>query len=639
MSEDVLRWRLERAGIVNLFDYANEEFVFDDGRLILKGPNGSGKSKAIEVLFPFLFDGAMTPTKLDAFGKKSRKMKWNLLMDKHEFRVGYVWATVVHDDPEHKPQRVSFGACLEAHKDWPDVRSRFFVTEDTRPHIDFALIGPDERPLRKEKLTTLMEEVGGSGFTEARPYRDRLNELLFGFQTPERMQQWIRLLRVLRKPQLSDNLNEEELNSLLSAALPQINTEYLENASRRLDQIDESRRTHETLQKNTAAVSEFGETYGRYARAELRERAEQLQTALQAADQATADLTTAESELKAAEEWERQIAEKLAELEGSKTRLSSARDELNRSPEMRAAYQIEQARSQVSGLEGQLGRCRAELDDARADQQQKETRLHEQRRQLDDASVEVSRLLANAITLAQTAGISDHETLVAGLDGDDAMGLLADQMLRLAAERTGIIARARELRQRKEMLAHVALQRADERAEAKDRLDGSRSERIQLDEVLAEIRDRLRLAVEEWLSKLQRISLEENARPLLDEAIDASGEPDTIPLAEIIYPSYRATVSALEGKKAALVSRIDQIRAAQTPLREEISELEAEADPEPLPSRTLMRTADRAGAPFWKLVDWRAGVADDVRAGSKEHLRAPACSTPGCCPTEPSLTS
>jgi uncharacterized protein (TIGR02680 family) len=620
MSEEAMRWRLERAGIINLFDYANEEFVFDDGRLILKGPNGSGKSKAIEVLFPFLFDGDMTPTKLDAFGKKSRKMKWNLLMDKHEFRVGYVWATVVHDDPDHQPQRVSFGASLEAHKDWSDVRSCFFVIEDKRPQIDFALIGSDERPLRKEKLAELMGAVGGSGFTEARPYRDRLNELLFGFQTPERMQQWIRLLRVLRKPQLSDNLNEEELNSLLSASLPQINTEYLENASRRLDQIDESRRTHETLQKNTAAVTEFGETYGRYARAELRERAEQLQAALQAADQAAADLQSAESELEEAEERERQVAAELAELEGSKTRLNSARDELNRSPEMRAAHQIEQSRSQVNDLQAQLGRCHVELDDARVDQQQKETRLHEQRRQLDDASVEISRLLANALALAQAAGISNHETLVAGLEGDDAMGLLADQMLRLAAERTGVIGRARELRQRKDMLAHVALQRADERAEAKDRLDSTRSDRIHLDEALTEIRDRLNLAVEEWLSRLEQIGLEADVRALLHEATEASGEPGTTPLAEIIYPSYRATVSALEGKKAVLASRIDQIRTDQTPLREEIAELQAEAVPHPPPLRTRIRTAGRAGAPFWKLVDWQAGVADDVRAGVEGAL-------------------
>lgn len=50
-----------RAGIVNLWDYRDQEFCFADGRLVLRGPNGSGKTKALEVLFPFVFDGRIEP--------------------------------------------------------------------------------------------------------------------------------------------------------------------------------------------------------------------------------------------------------------------------------------------------------------------------------------------------------------------------------------------------------------------------------------------------------------------------------------------------------------------------------------------------------------------------------------------------
>jgi uncharacterized protein (TIGR02680 family) len=620
MSAAAMRWRLERAGIINLFDYANEEFVFDDGRLILKGPNGSGKSKAIEVLFPFLFDGDMSPTKLDPFGKKSRKMKWNLLMEKHDFRVGYVWATVVHDDPEHSPRRVSFGACLEAHKDWPDVRSRFFVVEDNCPRVDFDLVGPDNRPLRKEKLTELIRPLGGDDFTEARLYRERLNELLFGFQTQERMQQWIRLLRVLRKPQLSDNLNEEELNALLSAALPEIDVEYLESASRRLDQIDESRRTHETLQKNTDAVNEFGIMYARYARAELRERSEQLQMSLTALDRTTADLEGAEHDLAGAEEREQQLSQELERLEGLKTRLNSARDELNRSQEMRAAREIEQTRAQVTDLEAQLQRSRTDLDDAHGDQRRKEERLREEQEKFEQASAEVGRLLAQAATLAQAAGIADHETLAAGLDGDNAIGLLAEQMLRLATERTRVVARARELRQQKETLARIAAQRSGEHAEAKDKLDNVRSERIELDEALTEARDSLVAANEGWLRSLHQLSLGDKARQLLLDAAAVSGEPGARPLTEIVHPTYRASMSAIDRERATLSARVAQLRSEQAPLRSEINDLEAEVDPEPVPLRTRSRDIDRAGAPLWKLIDWRDSVGEDLRAGVEGAL-------------------
>ena len=55
------RCKPTRAGIINLWDYTDEEFVFADGRLALRGHNGSGKTKALEVLFPFVSTAAWTP--------------------------------------------------------------------------------------------------------------------------------------------------------------------------------------------------------------------------------------------------------------------------------------------------------------------------------------------------------------------------------------------------------------------------------------------------------------------------------------------------------------------------------------------------------------------------------------------------
>ena len=73
------RFRPTRAGIINLWDYRDEEFVFVDGWLVLRGPNGSGKTKALEVLFPFVLDGRIEPRRLNPFAGEDRTMKSNLL--------------------------------------------------------------------------------------------------------------------------------------------------------------------------------------------------------------------------------------------------------------------------------------------------------------------------------------------------------------------------------------------------------------------------------------------------------------------------------------------------------------------------------------------------------------------------------
>src|SRR5258708_22227804 len=85
------RFKPVRAGIINLWDYFDEEFVFADGRLALRGHNGSGKTKALEVLFPFVLDGGLDARRLDPFSGENRTMKANLLYRGQDSEHGYVW--------------------------------------------------------------------------------------------------------------------------------------------------------------------------------------------------------------------------------------------------------------------------------------------------------------------------------------------------------------------------------------------------------------------------------------------------------------------------------------------------------------------------------------------------------------------
>ena len=69
------RFEPTRAGIINMWDYRDEEFCFAGGWLVLRGPNGSGKTKALEALFPFVLDGRIDPKRLNPFAADDRTMK------------------------------------------------------------------------------------------------------------------------------------------------------------------------------------------------------------------------------------------------------------------------------------------------------------------------------------------------------------------------------------------------------------------------------------------------------------------------------------------------------------------------------------------------------------------------------------
>lgn len=68
------RYRLERAGIRNVWQYDDHLLEFAEGRLLLRGRNGAGKSKALEMLLPFLLDGDVR--RLDTTGTNRTSLRW-----------------------------------------------------------------------------------------------------------------------------------------------------------------------------------------------------------------------------------------------------------------------------------------------------------------------------------------------------------------------------------------------------------------------------------------------------------------------------------------------------------------------------------------------------------------------------------
>ena len=75
------RWIMNRLGFVNFWVYDTEEFPFRNGKLLLRGLNGSGKSITTQSCIPYILDGDRTPSRLDPFGTKDRKMEYYLLGD------------------------------------------------------------------------------------------------------------------------------------------------------------------------------------------------------------------------------------------------------------------------------------------------------------------------------------------------------------------------------------------------------------------------------------------------------------------------------------------------------------------------------------------------------------------------------
>lgn len=164
-----------RAGIVNLYEYANQVFELADGRLLLRGHNTSGKTKALELLLPFCLDGDVSPRKLDPFASNAKEMKWNLVgCVEQEQRIGYGWLEFARLESSGL-RYVTAGVGLKANRGRDGVQRWYFVVRDRRVGEDLSLLRGDYPLTRSELAAALDDEDELLGSPSE--YRRRLNEV------------------------------------------------------------------------------------------------------------------------------------------------------------------------------------------------------------------------------------------------------------------------------------------------------------------------------------------------------------------------------------------------------------------------------------------------------------------------------
>lgn len=251
------RWKLSRAGIINVYQYGEETLHFGDGRLLLRGVNGSGKSTAMNMLLPFLLDG--DTRRIDAAGEQSGVLRSWMLSGRDEPQPqGYLWLELALGDAY-----TSFGCGIRANRSTERVTTWWFVTS-RRPGVDLHLV-EGRVPLTADKLRAVLEPGAVYGHDQRAVYRDELRRRLFGGGD---LEQHLHLLHIVRNPRVGDRL-DEELPRYLEDALPQLSEVALEDAAQPLEDLEEHRKNVAALSQTEAALAAIHDGYRSYARTEL----------------------------------------------------------------------------------------------------------------------------------------------------------------------------------------------------------------------------------------------------------------------------------------------------------------------------------------------------------------------------------
>ncbi|WP_285184888.1 TIGR02680 family protein [Rhodococcus sp. MEB041] len=603
------RFRPTRAGIINLWDYRDQEFSFADGRLVLRGPNGSGKTKALEVLFPFVFDGRIEPRRLNPFAGEERTMKSNLLYRGQDSAHSYVWMEFARGDRD-EPEAVTVGIGMRATRS-ADKVTRWYFVADGRVGVDFSLLGTDDRPLTKKQLA---EQIGTDAIVD-RPvdYRAAIDARLFGLGA-ERYDQLITLILTLRRPQLAKNLDPKGLSRALSDGLRPLDEHLVLEAARSFSDMEEVGRALEGLVQADHASKRFVEVYSKYLAVQARTDVDQVGRRLEAVDHATVALFAAKG-LRERRRVERVEAEKRYEAAERALDLAVADQQtLQRSTAYEGKQQLDDLADAVRKLEVSTVQQR---DKARKATEAVDVR----RREADEAAVALRESTASIVR-------AEDELLAAAEDAGIAWTPLprdarTDQITAAvrghAEERDGDV---RAVRAALSVVDRATTERArTERAadRAHTLHDAAVASVREAEAAVESSRAATAESLRAWWATHASVLDDGEIFESLHTALARIGEDDAPTLGEVLGDGVRELLDTVRDRRsAALQDRDDAARTIAESTAERAS-VAAEHDDAPPALRT--RTGDRAGldgAPFWTLVRF----ADDVSADDAAALEA-----------------
>ena len=619
------RWHPLRSGLLNVYRYDEETFPFEHGRLLLRGNNGTGKSRVLALQLPFLLDGEIAPHRVEPDGDPAKRMEWNLLMGRHEERLGYTWIEFGRRLPEGGAAFLTLGCGLRALEGKSGVQRWFFHTS-RRVGADLHLKTKDGRPLMRDQLDAVL---GSSrrvvdGVEE---WRRTVDQLLF--RLGPRYEALIELLIRLRHPQLSRKLDERILSAALSEALTPLPAAVIDDVAEAFRSLQSDREEVLRFSAVRGAVSGFLEDYRSYLRTAARRRAAVVRSTHSAYEEAQRQLRAAERQRSEQTEQQERARREVERLEGELAANEAAIRTFEDSPEMRSVRELQRAREEQAERARLASEAHADLEAARAAADEAESSLGERE---TTASEQAEQARQQAVLAASRAAAADlkaaHEVIFPTGWSEIPP---SEQWLQSAAGQWQVVLDRRGhglevLRNRNRELEQAV--REHQSALGSLRQAEAAESRALEDETLT--RQKFATAVQELLaaySQWQRelvvlrcASAEELTEIFASWAERRGGDS---PLQQGADEALRTAQARIAAERASAVQRdrglaleLQEIEAEQSELRRGAQRL-----PPPPPWRKAARKG-RPGLPLWRTCDFRPDIPADLRARLEAALEA-----------------
>lgn len=663
------RWRLSRAGFVNVWHYLENTFDISGGRLILRGTNGSGKSRALEMLLPFLLDadrrnmGTASSVRMEDLMSAGAGDQGN--------RLGYMWLELRRDpDPDNGDapahRYLTLGALVRFAISTKEAKVWYFTTP-LRVGEQLPLLGTDRQPLSRRDLADLITEERITDVAES--HRERVRALVFGLTGQlgkERFEGLTKLLHTLRSPDVGNRIEEGRLPAILADALPPLSEDALTDAGQQLDGLTSTREDQRRLEAARDQVRTFLDAYRKYVTGVLATSLDGLRADAVAARQAAEKAAELEATAVQNEAQLSSVRGRIEMLDAEQETLGVRLDGLRDSEAYRSGQELGQLTTVVQARAAEADVALRLADDLRRTENERVADADQQAGDVEESVAVLSAVLGRIGERLSAAGLTDPG-LLAEIRADRRPGSGSSRVVRTArtgepetvtppvpdvitlnptdpatvadaVERAAPAARTRagQARNRAADARELANQRgrvdkaAADAAGAEERADDAVAE----SQLAVDRREDAALAlVDRW-----RTWIDDPATADLLGAVDWAAHPilgallaDRTALGDDggdidLRELDRAADDAVSAATSVVVTQLDRLRAEDESgrllveaLSTEQAELRSARDPEP--DRPGWMTVP-GGVPLWRCVDFRETAGAELRAAVEAALIA-----------------
>lgn len=608
------QWKMHRLGFRNFWLYDKEDFMIEDGHLLLRGSNASGKSVTTQSFIPFILDGNRSPERLDPFGSRDRKMDYYLIGDgERDESTGYLFLEFKKKDLD---VYLTVGIGLRAQKGKSMDFWGFCLNDGRRIGCDFELyekLGDQMLSLSKQKLKNIIADqnnwVENSG-----AYKKLVNDRLYQFQDIRQFDQMVQLLIKVRAPKLSKDFRPTLVKEILTDSLQVLSDDDLSAMVSTMERMDELTDTLQGYHDALKSASIIRTEYNRYNQFVLGRKGKAYSDA-----------------------YEKTQRQRNA-LQDEQGRLDQLSSELQRQSQRKddAHSILVQARGQRNAMsDGDLIQHQRKLGEERENAQRQEALLNTGNRQLESIEHTISQKEYQLRELKQKNQEYEREiqSNLRQLDAVNQILMIEDEHQAFLKSPENDQCLCATLSTRKKMLGQgldairKLLQAQDNYDQAAQALDQANAQQVKAEVVVRnaqnqeqEERDRIIENFARWRQNSAELSLSEQDTLLIRQALVRYRAPsDWTVIQNLLNEQHQARFLALNSAKQQLDGLLERLGADAREKQKELDEVRRR--PDPIPPRREQTDALRIQlvmsgiphAPFYETVDFRSDLSAQVR--------------------------